>query len=38
MKHYAHLTDLWLPYGLSVVTALLLNEKMPSLSERPAGV
>ena len=38
MAHYAHLTDLWRPYGLSVVTSLLLNTKMPLLSERPGGM
>ena len=38
MKHYAHVTELWRPYGLSVVTALLLNSKMPLLSERPGGM
>lgn len=38
MEHYAHLTDLWRPYGLSVVTSLLLNTKMPLLSERPGGM
>ena len=37
MLYYAHVTELWRPYGLSVVTALLLNSKMPLLSERPGG-
>jgi hypothetical protein len=36
--HDAHLTDLWRPYGLSVVISVLLNTEMPLLSERPGGM